>query len=53
MSRLQPLLFLYKDVLGKALGHIADIVRAKRPKRLPPEFSRDEVKHVLATWKST
>lgn len=45
---LAALLFLYKDVLRKDLGHIAEVVRAKRPKRLPTVFSRDEVRRILA-----
>jgi len=44
---LAALMFLYKDVLGKDLGHISHVVRAKRPKRLPVVLSQDEIKEVL------
>jgi integron integrase len=41
------LLFLYKNVLGRELGWVEDIVRAKRSMRLPVVLSRREVKAVL------
>ena len=44
---LSALIFLYKQVLGRELGMI-DAVRAKRPKRLPTVFSRDEVARILS-----
>lgn len=43
---LSALLFLYKQVLGRELGMV-DAVRAKRPKRLPTVFSRNEVARIL------
>ena len=43
---LSALLFLYKQVLGRELG-VVDAVRAKRPKRLPTVFSRNEVARIL------
>ena len=43
---LSALLFLYTQVLDRELGTI-DAVRAKRPKRLPTVFSRDEVTRIL------
>ena len=43
---LSALLFLYTQVLDRKLGTI-DAVRAKRPKRLPTVFSRDEVTRIL------
>jgi integron integrase len=44
---LSALLFLYKTVLQQDIGWIEDIVRAKKPKRLPVVLTRDEVKAVL------
>jgi len=41
------LIFLYKQVLGRELGFVTDIVRAKTPKRLPVVLSRDEVRTVF------
>ncbi len=44
---LSALLFLYRDVLGDPLPWIADIVRAKRPERLPVVLTPEEVHAVL------
>ena len=44
---LSALLFLYREVLGQALPWLDDIVRAKRPARLPAVLSRDEVRAVI------
>jgi integron integrase len=41
------LVFLYRHVLGPKLGWLEDIVRAKRPQRLPTVLTRSEVK---ALW---
>jgi integron integrase len=41
------LLFLYRDVLGRALQGLEEGVRAKRPEHLPVVLSRREVKRVL------
>jgi len=41
------LLFLYREVLGTSLGTIEDVVRAKRPQRLPEVLSREEVQKIL------
>ena len=45
---LNALLFLYRDVLGGELGWLDDMVRAKRPRRLPVVLTREEVKTILA-----
>ena len=45
---LSALLFLYRDVLGVELAWLDDVVRAKRPARLPVVLSRDEVRAVLS-----
>lgn len=42
------LLFLYREVLQKSLGNIENVVRAKRPQRLPDVLTKDEVTRVLA-----
>lgn len=45
---LSALLFLYRDVLKKDLPYVSNIERARKPKRLPVVFSRDEVNRLLA-----
>ena len=52
---LSALLFLYRDVLRRDVGALDQLVRAKRPARLPAVLSRAEVKAVLGrlggtTW---
>ena len=47
------LLFLYRDVLGLELPWMADIIRAKRPQRLPVVLSREEVCAVLNRLEGT
>jgi integron integrase len=42
------LLFLYRHVLGQHLGWLEDVVRAKRPQRLPAVLTRPEVKALLS-----
>jgi integron integrase len=44
---LNALLFLYKEVLGKELGMVEGVVRAKKPARLPVVLSKDEVRAIL------
>jgi integron integrase len=44
---LSALLFLYRDVLEIDVPWLGDIVRAKRPERLPVVLTRDEVRAVL------
>ena len=44
---LSALLFLYREVLGMELPWFDDMVRAKRPVRLPVVLSRDEVSRIL------
>src|SRR5437867_325843 len=41
------LLFLYRHVLDQNLGWLDDVVRAKRPQRLPVVLARQEVKELL------
>jgi integron integrase len=45
---LAAVLFLYKDVLGRDPGWLDDLVRAKRPQRLPVVLTRLEVESLLA-----
>src|SRR5262245_24656838 len=40
---LAALVFLYEGVLGRKLGWLENIVRAKRPERLPVVLTRGEV----------
>ncbi len=42
------LLFLYGQVLCRELGDFGEVIRARRPARLPVVMSREEVKSVLA-----
>jgi integron integrase len=45
---LSALLFLYRHVLGRPIGDLGEVVRARRPSRLPVVLTRAEVKAVLA-----
>jgi integron integrase len=45
---LGAIVFLYKQVLDRPLEWVGDVVRAKRPERLPVVFTREEVRAVLA-----
>ena len=44
---LAALLFLYQQVLGCEVGWLDEIVRAKRPKRLPTVLTREEVQLLM------
>lgn len=48
---LNALLFLYHQVLGREIATLENIVRAKRPRRLPVVLTRGEVRAVLAAMK--
>jgi len=50
---LSALLFLYKEVLHASLPYIDEIEHAKRPKRLPVVFTREEVRRILANLTGT
>jgi integron integrase len=41
------ILFLYRHVLKRDIGLVSDIVRSKKPRRIPVVLSRGEVKAVL------
>jgi len=45
---LSALLFIYRYVLGREIGDLGKVIRARKPKRLPVVMTRDEVKAVLA-----
>jgi integron integrase len=44
---LSALLFLYRHVIGRNVGDLGDVIRARKPTRLPVVMTRDEVKAVL------
>lgn len=48
---LAALLFLYRIVIGRPVTELGNVVRAKKPARLPTVMSRDEVKAVLDQMK--
>ncbi|MGH8059658.1 MAG: phage integrase N-terminal SAM-like domain-containing protein, partial [Candidatus Entotheonellia bacterium] len=45
------LLFLYRHVLDQNLGWLENLVRAKRPQRVPVVWTRSEVKALLGALK--
>jgi integron integrase len=45
---LAAILFLYREVLGVELPWMEDVVRAKRPQRIPAVLSREEISRLLA-----
>ena len=45
---LSAVLFLYKQVLGRELAWMSDVVRAQRPVRLPTVLTEAEVRRLLA-----
>jgi len=45
---LSALLFLYRRVIGREVGELTDLVRARKARRLPVVLTHDEVKAVLA-----
>lgn len=50
---LSALLFLYRHVLNKPLLRLEELVRAKKPKRLPVVMTKPEVKAVLSHLEGT
>ena len=50
---LSALVFLYRHVLDDPLPWIDDIVRARRPKKLPVVLSREEVRSLLGAMSGT
>lgn len=45
---LSALLYLYRHVIGREIGDIGDVIRARKPKRLPVVMTQEEVKAVLS-----
>jgi len=45
---LSALLFLYRHVIGREVGDLGEVIRARKPIRLPVVMTREEVKAVLA-----
>jgi integron integrase len=44
---LSALLFMYRHVLGREVGNLGDVIRARTPRHLPIVMTREEVKAVL------
>ena len=44
---LSALLFLYRFVIGREVGSLDGVIRARKPKRLPVVMTREEVRAVL------
>ena len=45
---LAALLFLYRTVIGREVGNLGTIIRARKPMRLPDVLTREEVRAVLS-----
>ena len=45
---LAALLFLYRHVIGREIGDLGTVIRARKPTHLPVVMTRDEVKAVLS-----
>ena len=45
---LAALLFLYRHVIGREIGHLGEVVRARKSKRVPVVMTQEEVKTVLS-----
>ena len=41
------ILFLYKEVLNEEIGFVENIYRAKKPRRLPVVFTRQEIREIM------
>jgi integron integrase len=50
---LNAILFLFRNVLGKEIGYVNGVVRAKRPKRLLVVLGKEEVRMILARLHGT
>ena len=48
---LAALLFFFRNVMNSPVGDIGEVIRAKKPKRLPVVMSRQEVRAVLTELK--
>ncbi len=45
---LSALLFLYRHVVGREIGDLGEVIRARKPRHIPVVMTREEVKAVLA-----
>jgi integrase len=45
---LAALLFLYRYVIGREVGHLGAVIRARRTRRAPVVLTREEVRALLA-----
>jgi len=50
---LNALIFFFKEVLGKKIGFLDGVVRAKRPVRLPVVLTKEEVGKILGCMSGT
>jgi integron integrase len=50
---LNAVLFLYREVLGKTIGYVNGVVRAKRPKATPVVLTRQEVRSIISLLNGT
>ena len=50
---LNSLLFLYRGVIGKEIGYVDGVIRARRPQRLPVVLTREGVKALLGNLDAT
>jgi integron integrase len=48
---LSALLFLYRNVICRELGDLGEVLRARKPKRLPVVLTREEVKAIVGQLK--
>ena len=53
MQALSALLFFYREVLGRQVGHLDGLVPARKPRRLPVVLTRVEVRGVLSRLRGT
>ena len=44
---LSALLFLYRHVVGREIGDLGEVIRARKPRHIPVVMTREEVKAVL------
>lgn len=44
---LSAILYLYRHIIGRDVGYLGEVIRARKPKRLPVVMAREEVRAVL------
>lgn len=45
---LAALLFFYRNIIGREVGELGEVIRARRPRHLPVVLTREEVRAILA-----